>query len=175
MTHEGYVIWLTGISGSGKTTLGKGLYDVLCKRYSRVEFIDGDSVRSFFEDDLGYSRAERIMNVKRIAFAARLLALQGVQVVVANIAPYYEVRDFIRRHSKNYIQIYCEISLADVQKRDVKGHYARYAQGELTNLLGLDDTYDIPRTPDCIVHTGCETIEDSLQRIMACLETRMKD
>lgn len=167
--QTGYVIWLTGISGSGKTTLGIGIKEYLEKKYSQVEFIDGDIVRGFFENDLGYSRKERILNVKRIAFAAMLVAKNGTNVVVANIAPYYEVRDFIRKHIKNYIQIYLNISLEEVMRRDVKGHYAKYEKGKMDNLIGADDIYDVPRQPDLIVNTGETTSEESLSRIIEFL------
>lgn len=168
----GYVIWFTGISGSGKTTLACRLVDELKKKYDKVELIDGDVVRDFFEHDLGYIKQDRITNVKRIAFAAMLLAKNGIQVVVANIAPYFEVRDFIRRHLKNYIQIYLEVPLATVINRDVQGHYTRYQQGSEKNIIGLDDPYDIPRNPDLIINTANQTTEESLRIILEYLKSR---
>lgn len=167
-----YVIWLTGISGAGKTTLGQLVQDALHKRHGAVEFIDGDSVRDFFENDLGYSRAERILNVKRIAFAAMLVARHGTHVVVANIAPYYEVRDFIRKHIRDYIQVYVKASPEKVMERDVKGHYARLASGATSNIIGFDDMYDIPRHPDVIVDTDRESVEQSLAGILDYLAAR---
>lgn len=166
------VIWLTGISGSGKTTLGLRLKEELQKRYGRVEFIDGDTVREFFEDDLGYTRDERISNIKRIAFAAMLLGRNQTHVIVANIAPYYEARDFVRRHIKDYIQIYLRITPEEAAGRDVKGYYARHKSGELKNMVGLDETYDEPRNPDLIVDTGRETADESLKKILAYLNLK---
>lgn len=168
------VIWLTGISGSGKTTLGLRLKKELEKKYKHVEFIDGDVVREFFDNDLGYTREERIQNVKRIAFAAMLVAKNGIHVIVANIAPYYEVRDFIRRHIHigNYIQIYIKVSIEKTMERDVKGHYAKYKNGKTKNIVGLDDSYDVPRNPDLIVDTERETIEESLRKILDYLKIR---
>ncbi len=161
-----YVIWFTGISGSGKTTLALKLKAELERKYGHIELIDGDSVREFFENDLGYTRKERILNVKRIAFAAMLVARNGTHVIVANIAPYYEVRNFIRKRIKGYLEIYLKISLEEAMKRDVKGHYKKFKQGKLNNLVGVDDNYDIPRNPDLIVETGKETAEESLLKIM---------
>ena len=159
------IIWLTGISGSGKTTLGKQLTKKLEKRYKKVAFIDGDVVRAFFENDLGFTRNDRIMNVKRISFAAALLAQHGTPVVVANIAPYFEVRDFLRRHLNNYHQVYLRTSVEAVIERDVKGHYQKYQKGELTNLIGLDDPYEAPRNPDLILDTDTESQEESFQNL----------
>jgi len=169
MHKAGFVLWLTGISGSGKTTLGKMLHNALCKQYEKVEFLDGDHVRAFFNNDLGYTRQERISNIKRIAFAAHMLAENEVPVVVANIAPYYEVRDFIRQKVNTYIQVYVKASLDTVIKRDVKGYYAKHKNGEMDNLVGCDDGYDVPRNPTLIVDTDTETPEESFQKIVVCL------
>jgi adenylylsulfate kinase len=164
------IIWFTGISGAGKTTLSLLLKKELEKKCGHVEFIDGDVVRDFFENDLGYSRKERILNVKRIAFAAMLVAKNGTNVIVANIAPYYEVRDFIRKHIPDYIQIYLKVSTDEVIKRDVKGHYKKYNEGKINNLIGVDDNYDIPRNPDLTVDTELESESDSLKKILKFLE-----
>lgn len=167
-----YVIWLTGISGSGKTTLGLRLKQELEKKYGHVEFLDGDIVREFFENDLGYTREDRIRNVKRIAFAAMFVAKNGTHTIVATIAPYYEVRDFIRKHIKDYIQIYLKTSLEKVMERDVKGQYKKYNDGQINNLIGVDDAYDVPRNPDLIVDTEREPIENSLKKILDYLSKR---
>ena len=166
------VIWLTGISGSGKTTLGERLKEELGKKYGHVEFIDGDLVREFFENDLGYTRKERIFNVKRIAFAAMLVAKNGTNVVVANIAPYYEVRDFIRKHIKNYIQIYLEANIGICKERDIKGIYNQVKVGKIKNVVGVDDVYDEPRKPDLIVDTQNENIEQNFEKIIGFLKEK---
>lgn len=166
------VIWLTGISGSGKTTLGLKLKSELEKKYGRIEFIDGEDVRHFFENDLGYTREDRILNVKRISFAAMLVAKNGTNVIVANIAPYYEVRDLIRRHLDNFIEIYLKIPIELAMKRDTKGHYNKSKQGKLNNFIGVDDNYDVPRNPDLIVETDKETIEESVNKILDLLHKK---
>lgn len=163
---KGTVIWLTGISGSGKTTLGLRLKVALESLGFVTKLLDGDEVRTFFENDLGYTRAERIMNVRRIAFAARVLSDSGVTVVVANIAPYFEVREFIRKKLPKYIQIYLKTSLEAVAKRDVQGHYRKYNAGKLDNLIGVDDQYEIPRSPDLIVNTDSESVDISFSKII---------
>lgn len=166
-----YVIWFTGISGSGKTTLARRLKQELERRYASVELIDGDAVRDFFEHDLGYTRRERIMNVKRIAFAAHLVAKNGILVIVANIAPYVEVRDFIRRHMPDYIQIYLKVPLETAIERDVQGHYKRYRQGSEKNIVGLDDSYETPRNPDLVIDTSNKTPQESVRSVLEYLKT----
>ena len=167
----GYVIWFTGISGSGKTTLARRLVEELKKKHGRVELIDGDVVREFFEHDLGYTRQERIANVKRIAFAAMLLAKNGIHVIVANIAPYVEVRDFIRKHLEEYIQIYLNVPLKIAMERDVQGHYTRYRQESEKNIVGVDDPYEAPRNPDLVIDTSNQTEEESVHMILEHLKT----
>jgi adenylylsulfate kinase len=165
------VIWLTGISGSGKSTLAFRLHAILGGERS-VALLDGDVVRSFFEGDLGYSRQERIANVKRIAFAAKMLSDYGVTVIVANIAPYYEVRDFIRRKLSNYIEIYLDASLRRVMERDAKGLYGGKEERQTQNVIGVDDNYDQPRNPDLVINTDLTSIDDSIARICELLRKR---
>lgn len=158
-------MWLTGISGAGKTTLAVRLVKDLKARGVDVELLDGDIVRDFFENDLGYSRQERILNIKRIAFAAKLLADHGICAVVANIAPYFEARDFIRRKLPSYSQVYVQVSVDGARRRDVKGHYKNASDGKLSNLIGVDDGYDTPRSPDLILNT--ETVDaDECSRLL---------
>lgn len=167
------VIWLTGLSGAGKSTVGEKLFREFRAQGRPCEFLDGDQVRGFFEGDLGYSRKERILNVRRIAFAAFVLAKNGINVVVANVAPYYEVRDFVRRKLGDYyVQIYMKASVDEVMQRDPQGHYAKFRRGEMKNLIGIDDPYDEPRNPDLTVDTGCESIQQSFERIANLLTQR---
>lgn len=169
------VIWFTGISGSGKTTLAEMLKTELERTNGHVELLDGDVVRDFFNNDLGYSREERMLNVRRIAFAAHLLCKNGINVIVANIAPYYEVRDFIRsRLGENYIQIFLNSSLEAVVARDTKGHYEKYHNGEEKNLIGLDDAYDVPRNPDLTLSTDQESAEKSFNKLREYINKRME-
>jgi adenylylsulfate kinase len=164
------VVWFTGVSGSGKTTLATQLTEELARRMP-VELLDGDMVREFFEQDLGYTRADRTANVKRIAFAAKLLADHGVTVVVANIAPYYDVRDFIRRHIPRYVQIFLDLPMERAVTRG-KTLYERYQAGAEQNVVGLDDVYDRPRSPDLTIRTDMESPEASLRRVLALLRTK---
>lgn len=163
--QPGQVIWLTGVSGAGKTTLGKRLAAEFKSRNLPVEFLDGNGVRDFFEGDLGYSRSERIQNVRRIAFAAKLLADHGVHVVVANIAPYYEVRDFIRRKIPRYIQIFLDVPMDVVKQRDAQGLYRSFEKGKTNLLIGLDDVYDRPRNPDLTLKTADMDINSCMREI----------
>jgi len=170
-----HVIWLTGLSGSGKTTLGLRITEELKRTRKRVAFVDGETARGFFEDKLGFDRQSRIQNVKRIAFAASLLADNNVTVIVANIAPYYEIRDFIRKHIPKYIQVYCKASFEECAARDTKGHYLNASGGKIKNLIGMDQPYDVPRRPDIIVDTVNESVDESVNKILKYLKENMPD
>lgn len=173
MVSKGFVLWLTGLSGSGKTTLGKRLYNYFKENTNQfAEFIDGELTRRFFEDDLGYTRKERMSNIKRIVFASMLLSDNNVVTIVANIAPYYEVRDFIRRHIKRYCQIYLKASVEECEKRDVKGHYQKARRGELKNFVGIDDVYEEPRNPDLIIDTVKDSKDENFLKIINFLKTK---
>ena len=172
-TTAGWIIWFTGISGSGKTTLSSALKERLARELKiNAILLDGDAVRAFFEGDLGYSRPERIMNVRRIAFTAKMLSECGHMVLVANIAPYYEVRDFLRRKLSLYFQVYCKTTLTTVTARDAKNHYRQYAQGKLQQLVGMDDVYDEPRHPDVMTDSSMQTVEESIEQIWNVLRER---
>jgi adenylyl-sulfate kinase len=166
------VIWFTGVSGAGKTTLSRMLRDKLSEQFSSVVILDGDEVRAFFERDLGMSREHREINVRRIAFTAEMLSRVGTTVIVANIAPYFNVRDFIRRKVDNYFQVYVRTTLDTVRERDVKGLYRKFDNGEITNMIGLDDPYQEPRNPDVVVDSSCESAEESLRRILETLDQK---
>ncbi len=169
------IIWLTGISGAGKTTLGELLLADLKQANLQAVLLDGDVVRDFFEHDLGYERKDRIQNVKRIAFAAHLLSQNGITVIVANIAPFVEVRDFVRRKlGASYIQIYLRSSLETVSRRDVKGHYQKNKAGQLSHVIGVDDAYEVPRNPDLVVDTENIPVHQSHQTIFSYLSKKLE-
>ena len=119
------VIWLMGISSAGKTTLGERLTSYLSDRNHRVYMIDGDLTRDFFDNDLGYSREERVANIKRIMLAAHTLSQNRIISIVCNISPFEELREFARRKIHDYIEVYLKTSLSVARARDKKGVYRR--------------------------------------------------
>lgn len=163
---KGYVILLTGVSGSGKTTLGSALKKYLARYGKRpVEFIDGDMARKFLEIESGYSLQERFMVTKQIAYAAQLLAENGIDVIVANIAGSYSTRDYLRRKWKRYIQIFLDADVGDCIKHDIKGIYKKALRGSSPFVYGIDIPYQKPRKPHVTVFPYKETKEESLKKI----------
>lgn len=165
-----FTLWLTGLSGSGKTTIAQGLFRELEERGHLCELIDGDAVREFFGNDTDYTRSGRNNNVKRIIFAAKLLSRNGVITLVANIAPYAEIRKFARKEIDNYIQVYVKASIETCIRRDPKGLYAKALVGEESHVVGLDDPYEEPKNSEVTVDTEVQSVSCSVMAIMDYLD-----
>lgn len=171
----GATVWLTGLPSAGKTTLARALAAAVRASYPerRVEVLDGDDLRAHLTAGLGFDRADRETNVRRIAFVARLLARNGVLAVVPVIAPYADVRAQVRAEHAADATAYLEVHVAtpgDVcAGRDVKGLYARQRAGDLQGLTGVDDPYDEPVDPDLRIHTSGDTGRTDLDAGVAAL------
>jgi adenylylsulfate kinase len=163
------VIWLTGLSSAGKTTLGRDLLERLRAQGKNVEMLDGDVIRQQICKDLGFSRADRDENVRRIAFVADLLARNGIIVIVSAISPYRAARDEVRRRMPNFIEVYVNAPLEVCELRDVKGLYKKARAGEIREFSGIDDVYEPPLQPEVECRTDLESVEESIQKILNCI------
>ncbi len=167
---EGFVVWFTGLSGSGKSTLAAMLAAELPRRGVHVESLDGDVVRTHLSKGLGFSREDRDTNIRRIGFVARLVARAGACAITAAISPYRSIRDEQRRATERFCEVYCECPIEVLQRRDVKGLYARALAGEIKGFTGVDDPYEPPLSPEVVVRTDRESPRESLARIVGKLE-----
>lgn len=147
---EGMVIWFTGLSGSGKSTLAKKIYNNFKKRDLPVEWLDGDDFRNKFNFDLGFDSGDRIKNIQRAAFVAKMLTKNGINVIGSFITPYEEQRNILRKNFKKYVEVFVDSSLAVCQKRDSKGHYEKANAGEIKNFTGIGDIFEEPKK--CNIH-----------------------
>ena len=129
-------------------------------------------MRDFFEQKFRYSREDRDLVTKQIAFSAYLLVENGVDVIVANIAGSYSIRDFLRRKWKQYIQVYLDADVNDCISNDSKGIYKKHLQLKNPQLLGVDIPYERPRKPDVIVYPYKENVEASVERIISYLNSK---
>ncbi len=166
-----FTIWFTGLSGSGKSTLSRLTYLELKRRGLKAELLDGDIIRTNFSQELGFTKRERDINVKRIGFLSWLLNKHGIISVVAAIAPYEETRQINRKLIPNYIEVFCNCPLEVVEKRDPKGLYTRAKRGEIPHFTGISDPYEPPQNPEIVCYTDRETIEESFQKIIDYLVT----
>lgn len=165
MPH-GVVVWFTGLPSAGKSTVATLVADGLSGRGVPVEVLDGDVVRTHLSKGLGFSKADRDENIRRIGFVAGLLARHGVVVLVSAISPYRAVRDEVRTSVDGFLEIHVDADLATCRDRDVKGLYAKHARGELRGLTGVDDPYEPPLSPELVLRTGHEPPASSAARVL---------
>ena len=132
----GSVIWFTGLPCSGKSTLARLLHEYLKAKGVPSEIFDGDIVRQRLAKGLGFSKEDRMENVRRIAYVAHLLARHGVVAIVAAISPYQEARDEIRKEFENYVEVFVDCPLEVCQARDVKGMYKKARDGRIQHFTG---------------------------------------
>ena len=173
---RGATVWLTGLPSAGKTTIARLLGHRLTERGRRVEILDGDEIRRFLSAGLGFSREDRHTNVQRIGLVSEVLARNGVLSVVPVIAPYADSREAVRkRHEASgtpYIEVHVATPVEVCSERDVKGLYARQAEGRLTGLTGVDDPYEPPADPALVLPTQDQTPEESADAVYAVLAER---
>ncbi len=170
MPEAGLVIWLTGLSGAGKSTLAAALATRLRESTDRVEVLDGDTVREHLSKGLGFSREDRDINIRRIAFVARLLARNGVIVLVAAISPYRGTRDAARAEIERFLEVYVDCPLDELLRRDTKGLYALALRGEVPQFTGVSDPYEAPLAPEVHVRTDRESLDDCVDKILLALD-----
>ena len=167
----GALIWFTGPPGSGKSTLALGLRDEIVTTGRKVSVLDGDIIRNEISRDLGFSRADRDEQVRRVGEMARGLVLDGHWVLAALVSPYREARDRVRKSlaPHPFLEIHCDCPLDILIQRDPKGMYARALAGEIQNFTGIDDPYEPPLAPERRVLTGVETVSESLYGVQEAL------
>lgn len=173
--RPGFILWFTGMSGAGKSTLSSAVVRQLAP-VQRVELLDGDEVRTYLSRGLGFSRADREENVRRIGYVARVLARHEVGVITAAISPYKSSRDEVRALATQagipFLEVYCQASLEALVARDVKGLYKKALAGEIPHFTGVSDPYEPPETPEITVCSDSETVEAGLERILDTLRDR---
>lgn len=171
--ERGFTLWFTGLSGAGKTTISRLLEGQLIERGAKLEILDGDLVRENLSKGLGFSKADRDTNIRRIAFVADLLSRNGVGVITAAISPYAEIRAEARElMGERFVEVYVKASVETCAQRDVKGLYAKAFAGEIAEFTGVSDPYEVPEDPEVICDTEAETPEQSAAKLLAYLEER---
>lgn len=155
---EGQVIWITGLSGAGKSTLAGEVARQLRGAGQAVVLLDGDELREVFgavaSGAGNHGRPARLALALRYAHLCRVIADQGLTVVIATISLFREVHDWNRSHLPGYFEVYLDVPLVELRRRDPKGIYRRFDAGELDNVAGLDLPVDSPAAPDWRIDHG---------------------
>jgi len=167
--REGFVVWLTGLPGSGKTTIARQLEPEVRKLGWPVEILDGDEIRQNLSKGLGFSREDRETHLKRVTYVAKLLSRNGVAVIAAFISPYRNIREYARRETTNFVEVYVKCSVEGCARRDPKGLYKKASAGEIKDLTGPQDLYEEPTEPDLVIDTEKLTLQQSVDPILSML------
>ena len=170
-----FVIWLTGLSASGKTTIALQLATKLREHDFKVELLDGDAIRKELSADLGFSRQDRREQIRRVVYLCKLLSKNGITCIVSVISPYRDLRNLAREEIRKvspFIEVFVKCSLESCIKRDPKGLYKKALSGEINNFTGLQDPYEEPLSPDVMVNTDSETVEECVDKIISAVKIR---
>ena len=160
--HPGKVIWFTGLSGSGKSTLANALEVQLHSQGLRTYLLDGDNVRQGLNKDLGFTEADRVENIRRIAEVAKLMMDAGLVVMTAFISPFQREREMARSliGRDHFIEVYVNTSLETCEQRDVKGLYKQARAGKIPNMTGVNSPYEAPDAPDYVADTAAHGVAE---------------
>jgi len=172
--HTSKVLWFTGLSGSGKSTIANALEKTLHEQGIRTYILDGDNIRHGLNNDLGFTDADRVENIRRIAEVAKLMVDAGIVVLTAFISPFQSERQMARRlfDDGEFVEVYVDTPLEIAEARDPKGLYQKARRGELPHFTGIDSPYESPESPEIRVNTVNSTIDEIVQQILAQLEFR---
>jgi bifunctional enzyme CysN/CysC len=168
------VLWFTGLSGSGKSTIANLVEKRLYARGRHTVTLDGDNVRHGLNRDLGFTDADRVENIRRVAETAKLMSDAGLIVLVSFISPFRSERDMARGllPEGEFLEVFVDAPIDVCRQRDPKGLYARAFAGELKNFTGVDSPYEAPEEPDLHLHTDATSAEALAEQVIAFLETR---
>ena len=169
--HKSVVIWFTGLSGSGKSTIAHAVEEELHQIGCRTTVLDGDNVRHGLCKDLGFSDSNRNENIRRISEVAKLFIDSGIITLTAFISPFKEERDKVKELivGDDLIEIYVKCPISVCEARDVKGMYKKARANVIKNFTGISSPYEIPESPDLIVNTEQETIDESVKKVLNML------
>ena len=172
--HQPCVVWFTGLSGSGKSTVANALEQKLHSEGRHTYLLDGDNVRHGLCRDLGFTDADRVENIRRVAEVARLMADAGLIVVASFISPFAREREMARLVVGDvlFIEVFVDTPLAVCEARDPKGLYKKARTGELKNFTGIDSAYEAPSQPEITLRAGEDSPEALADHIARYLSSK---
>jgi len=171
--HRGKCLWFTGLSGSGKSTITNAVEQVLHSRGMSTYILDGDNIRHGLNRDLGFTDADRVENIRRIAEVAKLMVDAGLVVLTAFISPFRSERDMARGlfQPDEFAEIYLDVSMETAEKRDPKGLYKKARKGELPHFTGIDSDYEQPESADLVLPTDTTSVDDCVAQVLELLDS----
>ncbi len=168
------VLWFTGLSGAGKSSIANAVAKKLYLQGRAAYVLDGDNIRHGLNRDLGFTDADRVENIRRVAEVARLMVEAGLIVIASFIAPFRRERDFARSlvEPGEFFEVHVDVPLAVAESRDVKGLYGKARRGELPNFTGIDSPYEAPPSPEVHIRSDQMSIDEAADRVLEVLRGR---
>ena len=168
LKQRGVMIWFTGLSGSGKSTIAIALERELHKRGLLCRILDGDNIRTGINNNLGFSETDRVENIRRIAEVSKLFIDTGIITIAAFISPNNDIREMAANiiGQENFLEVYVSTPLAECERRDVKGLYAKARRGEIQNFTGISAPFEAPAHPALTLDTSVLSLEESVNKLL---------
>lgn len=168
LNQKSKVLWFTGLSGAGKSTIALALERELFQRGFLTQVLDGDNIRAGINNNLTFSKEDRLENIRRVAEVSKLFMDCGIICINSFITPREEMRNLARDviGEKDYIEIFINASLEACERRDIKGLYKRARAGEIKNFTGIDAPFELPANADIVVDTDHLSVEESVKYIL---------
>lgn len=166
--QHGLMIWFTGLSGSGKSTIAIALERELHRRGILCRILDGDNIRSGINNNLGFTEADRVENIRRIAEVSKLFIDTGIVTLAAFISPNNDIREMAARiiGKEDFLEVYVNTPIEECERRDVKGLYAKARKGEIKNFTGVSAPFEAPEHPALKLDTSVLSLEDSVRQLL---------
>ncbi|WP_299991478.1 adenylyl-sulfate kinase [uncultured Bacteroides sp.] len=166
--QHGVMIWFTGLSGSGKSTIAIALERELHKRGLLCRILDGDNIRTGINNNLGFTEADRVENIRRIAEVSKLFLDTGIITIAAFISPNNDIREMAADiiGQDDFLEIYVSTPLGECERRDVKGLYAKARRGEIKNFTGISAPFEAPLHPALTLDTSVFSLEESVGKLL---------
>ena len=176
LKQRSVMIWFTGLSGSGKSTIAIALERELHKRGLLCRILDGDNIRSGINNNLGFTEADRIENIRRIAEVSKLFVDTGIITIAAFISPSNDIREMAANiiGKDDFLEVYVSTPIEECERRDVKGLYAKARRGEIKNFTGISAPFEAPAHPALTLDTSALSLEESVNKLLELILPRIQ-
>ncbi len=176
LNQHSAMIWFTGLSGSGKSTIAIALERELHKRGLLCRILDGDNIRSGINNNLGFTEADRIENIRRIAEVSKLFVDAGIITIAAFISPSNDIREMAAGiiGKDDFLEVYVSTPIEECERRDVKGLYAKARRGEIKNFTGVSAPFEAPVHPALTLDTSVLSLEESVNKLLELILPRIQ-
>ena len=176
LKQHSVMIWFTGLSGSGKSTIAIALERELHKRGLLCRILDGDNIRSGINNNLGFTEADRIENIRRIAEVSKLFVDTGIITIAAFISPSNDIREMAANiiGKDDFLEVYVSTPSEECERRDVKGLYAKARRGEIKNFTGISAPFEAPAHPALTLDTSALSLEESVNKLLELILPRIQ-